>query len=225
MASTRDDVIERESVDVEDERDVKPSSDWKHSNEDGTRTRDESEGDGRRATTRAYALASESESECADDGSASEASGDSHDGDEMNEREGEGEGEGEGEWGDGGEGGGRTRTTTQRALVARRLKRARDLRLAYEEQYWVLLEKLRAKHGRFALRRGHDGSRVGGEKANEERDRAGLSRACVVEDCERCPMALTNYCFKHIARDEKQVLYIETDGRVRTRSSETPYST
>ena len=96
---------------------------------------------------------------------------------------------------------------TQRRGVERRLKRARELRALYRDQYWRLLEELRAKQRRFALKHGHDGSRDAGAAVNDARERAGYARVCAVEECERCPMALTSHCFKHIALDDAQVLY------------------
>ena len=96
---------------------------------------------------------------------------------------------------------------TQRDVVERRLKRARELRTLYRDQYWRLLEELRAKHRRFVLKHGHDGSRDAGAAVNDARERAGYARVCAVEECERCPRALTRHCFKHIALDDAQVLY------------------
>ena len=97
--------------------------------------------------------------------------------------------------------------TTQRALVERRLKRMRELRSMYRDQYWRLLEELRKKHRRFELRRGHGGSRDAAEEAEAARALEGTTSVCQEPSCEARSMPCVSYCFAHVALDETQKLY------------------
>lgn len=98
-------------------------------------------------------------------------------------------------------------TTTQRQLVERRLKRMRELRALYRDQYFVLLEELRRKHRRFELERGHGGSREAESEASLARETLGLPKACVVDGCNARPMPCAHHCFAHITLDGEQKLY------------------
>ena len=98
-------------------------------------------------------------------------------------------------------------TTTQRQLVERRLKRMRELRALYRDQYFVLMEELRRKHRRFELERGHGGSREAESEASLARETLGLPKACVVDGCNARPMPCAHHCFAHITLDGEQKLY------------------
>ena len=100
-----------------------------------------------------------------------------------------------------------TATMTQRQLVERRLKRMRELRALYRNQYFVLLEELRRKHRRFELERGHGGSREAESEASLARETLGLPKACVVDGCNARPMPCAHHCFTHITLDKEQKLY------------------
>ena len=110
--------------------------------------------------------------------------------------------------------------TTQRALVERRLRKMKALRKMYRDQYWRLLDALRTKHRRFEVRRGHAGSRDAEEKANARREAAGEAAACGEDGCDERPMPCAKFCFRHILKDETQILYVAgSDGAPRMRES------
>jgi hypothetical protein len=97
----------------------------------------------------------------------------------------------------------------QEALIRRRLGRMKELNALYEEQYWRLLEDLRRRHYRFALRHGHGGRKEDATAETFAREKIGatqLSECCVEGCCER-PMPLAAHCFAHILNDPKQLLY------------------
>ncbi|OUS49576.1 hypothetical protein BE221DRAFT_188874 [Ostreococcus tauri] len=96
----------------------------------------------------------------------------------------------------------------------------KELRKMYRDQYWRLLDALRTKHRRFEVRRGHAGSRDAEEKANARREAAGEAAACGEDGCDERPMACAKFCFRHILKDETQILYVAgSDGAPRMRES------
>ena len=57
------------------------------------------------------------------------------------------------------------RVVPQEALIRRRIRRMKELKRLYQDQYWRLLEDLRRRHYRFQLRHGHGGgTREGGTR-------------------------------------------------------------
>ena len=115
---------------------------------------------------------------------------------------------------------------TQRELVERRLRRMRDLRAAYRERYARLLDDLEREHRVFEMRRGHAGSREAEAKVIEARvaedgETIGRATQCAVEECDGAPLPCATFCFRHVARCERQKLYtLGADGATRVRGSE-----
>ena len=95
----------------------------------------------------------------------------------------------------------------QEELIRRRLRRMKELKSLYLDQYWRLLEDLRRRHYRYTLRNGHGGRKEEAAAAAQERERAGLPGTCASEGCDAKPMPLSSHCFAHICADPKQVLY------------------
>jgi hypothetical protein len=83
----------------------------------------------------------------------------------------------------------------------------KELKRLYQDQYWRLLEDLRRRHYRFQLRHGHGGRKEEGAAAAAEREKAGLAAQCACDDCDAKPVPLSDYCFAHILKDPKQMLY------------------
>ena len=115
---------------------------------------------------------------------------------------------------------------TQRELVERRLRRMRDLRAAYRERYARLLDALEREHRVFEMRRGHAGLREAEAKVIEVRvaedgETIGRATQCAVEECDGAPLPCATFCFRHVARCERQKLYtLGADGATRVRGSE-----
>ena len=99
------------------------------------------------------------------------------------------------------------RVVPQEALIRRRIRRMKELKRLYQDQYWRLLEDLRRRHYRFHLRNGHGGRKDEAAAAAQEREKAGVAAQCACDDCDAKPVPLSEYCFAHILMDEKQVLY------------------
>lgn len=99
------------------------------------------------------------------------------------------------------------RVVPQEALIRRRIRRMKELKRLYQDQYWRLLEDLRRRHYRFQLRHGHGGRKEEGAAAAQEREKAGLAAQCACDDCDAKPVPLSDYCFAHILKDPKQMLY------------------
>ena len=99
------------------------------------------------------------------------------------------------------------RVVPQEALIRRRIRRMKELKRLYQDQYWRLLEDLRRRHYRFQLRNGHGGRKDEAAAAAQEREKAGLAAQCACDDCDAKPVPLSAYCFAHILMDAKQVLY------------------
>ena len=99
------------------------------------------------------------------------------------------------------------RVVPQEALIRRRIRRMKELKRLYQDQYWRLLEDLRRRHYRFQLRNGHGGRKDEAAAAAQEREKAGLAAQCACDDCDAKPVPLSAYCFAHILMDAEQVLY------------------
>ena len=99
------------------------------------------------------------------------------------------------------------RVVPQEALIRRRIRRMKELKRLYQDQYWRLLEDLRRRHYRFQLRHGHGGRKEEGAAAAQEREKAGLAAQCACDECDAKPVPLSDYCFAHILKDPKQMLY------------------
>jgi hypothetical protein len=99
------------------------------------------------------------------------------------------------------------RVVPQEALIRRRIRRMKELKRLYQDQYWRLLEDLRRKHYRFQLRNGHGGRKDEAAAAAQEREKAGTAAQCACDDCDAKPVPLSAYCFAHILMDAEQVLY------------------
>ena len=99
------------------------------------------------------------------------------------------------------------RVVPQEALIRRRIRRMKELKRLYQDQYWRLLEDLRRRHYRFHLRNGHGGRKDEAAAAAQEREKAGVAAQCACDDCDAKPVPLSAYCFAHILMDAKQVLY------------------
>uniref|UniRef100_A0A7S0IF37 KAT8 regulatory NSL complex subunit 2 n=1 Tax=Micromonas pusilla TaxID=38833 RepID=A0A7S0IF37_MICPS len=99
------------------------------------------------------------------------------------------------------------RVVPQEALIRRRIRRMKELKRLYQDQYWRLLEDLRRKHYRFQLRNGHGGRKDEAAAAAQEREKAGMAAQCACDDCDAKPVPLSAYCFAHILMDAEQVLY------------------
>ena len=67
------------------------------------------------------------------------------------------------------------RVVPQEALIRRRIRRMKELKRLYQDQYWRLLEDLRRRHYRFQLRNGHGGRKDEAAAAAQEREKAGLA--------------------------------------------------
>ena len=99
------------------------------------------------------------------------------------------------------------RVVPQEALIRRRIRRMKELKRLYQDQYWRLLEDLRRRHYRFHLRNGHGGRKDEAAAAAQEREKAGTAAQCACDDCDAKPVPLSAYCFAHILMDAEQVLY------------------
>ena len=103
--------------------------------------------------------------------------------------------------------GGAESEVSRAQLVRRRLARMRELHGLYRDQYWRLLETLRRRHRRFALRNGHGGRKEDGLAETAAREKMGLPAQCEREGCEERPVPLAKHCFAHILDDPDQKLY------------------
>ena len=98
----------------------------------------------------------------------------------------------------------------QEALIRRRLGRMKELNALYEDQYWRLLEDLRARGTTASLRHGHGGRKNDAAVETAAREKTGAAQLseCETAGCGERPMPLTTYCFAHILSDyPKQVLH------------------
>lgn len=100
----------------------------------------------------------------------------------------------------------------QEQLIRRRLGRMRELQSLYRDQYWRMLETLRRRHYRYALRNGHGGRKEEAAAEMAEQAKEGVSSKCACEDCDERPVPLSGWCFAHILMDPKQQLYARAEG-------------
>ena len=60
-----------------------------------------------------------------------------------------------------------------------------------------------------------------GDCAAEDGETIGRATQCAVEECDGAPLPCATFCFRHVARCERQKLYtLGADGATRVRGSE-----
>lgn len=106
---------------------------------------------------------------------------------------------------------------TRREVIARRLRRVKQLARCYRGHYWALMEDLKSKYreyywtyGKSPFKDDERGGVVSGDRVNGT-DNAVVSGddfvRCAFSGCKSKAMALTRFCHAHILLDSKQMLY------------------
>ncbi|CAL0332934.1 unnamed protein product [Lupinus luteus] len=108
-----------------------------------------------------------------------------------------------------------SRVLTRRELIARRLRRVRQLARCYRGHYWTLMEDLKSKHREYYWIYGK--SPFVSENANDTVVLGGNVNGatvvgndvvrCATSGCKTKAMALTRFCHTHILSDSRQKLY------------------
>lgn len=118
----------------------------------------------------------------------------------------------------------KSRVLTRREVMARRLRRVRQLSRCYRGHYWALMEELKSKYREYCWTYGRspfkdeehhqnaNGNVVSGENGNGTAAENGTVVGddvvrCAFGGCKSKAMALTRFCHAHILSDSRQKLY------------------